>query len=101
MRKELLVTLILISLLLSFVPLHAATRARAAAAARQDDSQKPSKIEFVPGNVLVRFRPGSALAAGARAPRTLRSTGGRQIPAEADEAEGLEIVEGLRAPRVG
>ncbi|MDQ5836669.1 MAG: S8 family serine peptidase, partial [Acidobacteriota bacterium] len=100
MRRELLAALILISLLLSFVPLHASTRARAAAAAQQDDSQKPPKIEFVPGNVLVRFRPGSALAAGARAPLTLRSTGGRQIPAEADEAEGLQIVEGLRVARV-
>jgi Tol biopolymer transport system component/subtilisin family serine protease len=103
MRKELLVILILISLLLPAASTGATARARAAAITPQDDAQKSSQIDFVPGNVLVRFRPGSALAergAGVRALLALRAPGGREIPAEAVEAEGFQAVEGLRVAHV-
>src|SRR5919197_2200980 len=103
MRRRLLVTLVFTSLLLPAAT-HTATRARAAASVPRADSTKPPGGDFVPGNVLVRFRPGAALAARG-APRRARLTlrrapGGREIPAEVQEDEGLEIVEGLRVARV-
>ena len=65
--------------------------------------EKAAQAEFVPGEVLVRFRPGAALAAETRtAPRglALRSRRGRQIAAEVRDFDGSEIVKNLRMARV-
>jgi uncharacterized repeat protein (TIGR01451 family) len=62
--------------------------------------------EFVPGHVLVRFRPGAA-AAGATASRKSAparvaaiSTEGREIPLTVENFGGSDVVEGLRLARV-
>jgi subtilisin family serine protease len=82
---------------------HAAAGVTSDGPVATDGSKEVPRAEFVPGSVLVRFRPGTALAARTaqkRAALTVRSTGGRQIPAEVREADGLEIVEGLRVAHV-
>jgi uncharacterized repeat protein (TIGR01451 family) len=62
--------------------------------------------EFVPGHVLVRFRPGAATA-GATASRKSAparvaavSTEGREIPLTVENFGGSDVVEGLRLARV-
>ena len=67
--------------------------------AQTEDSQKPPQTQFVPGHVLVRFRPGTSLAAQGSLKRQalpLRSLKGKWISAELQEAPGLGMVEGLR-----
>lgn len=62
-----------------------------------------AKPEFVPGQVLVRFRGDSemkALTAGKKAPLTLQVDDGRSIVAAVERFGGSEIVEGLRLIRV-
>jgi subtilisin family serine protease len=64
------------------------------------------QAEFVPGHVLVRFRPGAATA-GATASRKSAparvaavSTEGREIPLTVENFGGSDMVEGLRLARV-
>jgi subtilisin family serine protease len=78
-------------------------RARGASQAQADGADAPPTAEFVPGQLLVRFRPGAALAARSARGRetvTLRDFGGRQMAAEVEDEEGFGIVEGLRLVRV-
>src|SRR5438045_1242448 len=103
MKRNSLTALILSSLLVcTFAPL-ATPAAQEPSRPQPQEPSKASKVEFVPGTVLVRFRLGTALASrgdSEGASLALRALGGRQIPAEVQEAEGLEIVEGLRVARV-
>jgi subtilisin family serine protease len=62
-------------------------------------SQAQPRAEFVPGEVLARFRPGSQTAAASalRSARlTARSTEGRELVLDVDSFDGSEIVAGLR-----
>ena len=79
--------------------------------ATPEASSKGSKrvAEFVPGEVLVRFRPGSEtadLAVGASQALSVNvpdaaGLGGGSLRVEIENVQGLQIVEGLRLARVG
>jgi subtilisin family serine protease len=59
--------------------------------------------EFVPGQILVRFRGGEEVAGMSDKSTSslwVRSRSGREIPVEIENFEGSEIVEGLRIARV-
>jgi uncharacterized repeat protein (TIGR01451 family) len=96
MKRRVLAALIFCSLMLCTLAFGVAPWS---SSAQTEDTAKPPKAQFVPGHVLVRFRPGTSLAAQGSLKRqalTLRSLKGRQIPAELQEAPGLGMVEGLR-----
>jgi subtilisin family serine protease len=60
------------------------------------------KAEFVPGELMVRFRPGSGLArikAGTRASLSLLADG-RDVPAQIERFGGSDLVDGLMLARV-
>ena len=62
---------------------------------------KPSVPEFVPGEVLVRFRAGaSALRSKASVDREIKAYDGHRIVARIDRFDGDDLVEGLRLARV-
>ncbi len=95
------VFLLSILLALPLIPL-----ARASAQASDNAAQlkaKPSTAEFVPGEVLVRFRRGSAVVAKSdhlSKMLPLRLQDGRDIAVEVTSFGGSELVEGLRLARV-
>ena len=63
----------------------------------------PPRAEFVPGEVLVRFRPGaSPLAASVKAPTRLQLSApeGAQLATDVSDFGGSELVSGLRLVRV-
>ena len=94
----------LLSLLLVFSAFTAPLTSRAQTSSGQGAVVPARKAEFVPGNVLVRFRTDSKLlsaASGAEAARTsLLSDDGREINAQVKDFAGGEIVEGLRLAQV-
>ena len=103
MKRSLLTVLIVCSLLFCALTSRVAPAVSGASNPRSDDDVKPSRFEFVPGNVLVRFRANSELAASVSVKSkglTLRALGGREIPLEIQEPEGLSVVKGLRLARV-
>jgi subtilisin family serine protease len=103
MKRNLLSALILCSLLLCASASRFTPRASGASQAQAESRDVRPKAEFVPGQVLVRFRPGAALAArSARGSERvlLPGFGGRQMAAEVEDEEGFGIVEGLRLARV-
>lgn len=82
--------------------LYARASAQASGGATQRKA-KLSKPDFVPGEVLVRFRHGSAVVAKTDRVSTmlsLRLQDGRDIPVEVRRFGGSELVEGLRLARV-
>src|SRR5437762_12013701 len=101
MKRNSLTALILSSLLVcTFAPL-TTPAAQQPSRPQPQELGKASQVEFVPGTVLVRFRLGTALASrgdSEGASLALRAHGGRQIPPEVQEAEGLDAIEGPRAP---
>ncbi|HEV3469272.1 MAG TPA: S8 family serine peptidase, partial [Pyrinomonadaceae bacterium] len=72
------------------------------------ETQQPKRrrADYVPGEVLVRFRGESAAAAFAAekglgdAPALMRADGGPAIPVKVERFEGAEMVAGLRLARV-
>lgn len=73
------------------------------APAAKSGGSKTVQGEFVPGQILVRFRRGGAIAEASErgsTPLWLRSRSGREMPIEVENFEGSEIVEGLRIARV-
>lgn len=95
------VILLSILLALPLIPLARASSQGSSGAAQR--KAKLSEAEFVPGEVLVRFRPGSAVVAKSdRLSRMLplRLQDGREIPVEVTSFGGSELVEGLRLARV-
>ena len=58
--------------------------------------------DFVPGELLVRFRAGTALARSkSRASVSVSGDAGRSVPVELNYFGGSELVEGLKLARVG
>jgi subtilisin family serine protease len=96
----------ILTCLLAFTPL-LATLPGAGASAQAGEppasSSSSSRAEFVPGEVLARFRPGSSLAdASVTRPARLaaRSPEGQELSLEVDTFDGSELVKGLRLIRV-
>jgi subtilisin family serine protease len=67
--------------------------------AQSEVSQKRSRPEFVPGQVLVRYR--SERAAARKGLQTLVSTEGRQLSIQLKRFEGSDLIPGLRLAQVG
>ncbi|HEX5873241.1 MAG TPA: S8 family serine peptidase [Pyrinomonadaceae bacterium] len=64
-------------------------------------ASREKKPDFVPGELLVRFRPGSAAARNkSRTSVNLSMANGRNLPVEVNHFGGSEILEGLMLARV-
>ena len=93
--SALLFGILLVTSLWPFIP-KAALQSNGATAA----APKLSKADFVPGEILVRFRPGAASPKGrAQMPLQVRDQG-LEIPLQVEALGETEIVEGLRLARV-
>ena len=94
----------LLALLLVFSAFTAPLTSRAQTSNGLSAVAPARKAEFVPGNVLVRFRPGSEMLSAARGARrahaALPTEDGREIAAQVEDFAGGEIVEGLRLVEV-
>ncbi|HZT59067.1 MAG TPA: S8 family serine peptidase [Pyrinomonadaceae bacterium] len=79
---------------------------RAQAGGQAAPSTTDKQAEFVPGHVLVRFRPGAAAASATNSKKSVAarvaalSTAGREIPLTVENFDGSQMVEGLRLARV-
>ncbi len=91
-------TLLLSLLLATAGALPGTSRAMRASAPKDDTPARPH-LEFMPGEVLVRFRSEAVAVKGRRAAMALRARGG-EIMAEVEDFDGSEIVKGLRVARV-
>ena len=67
--------------------------------AQSEVSQKPSRPEFVPGQVLVRYR--SERTAASKGVQTLVSSEGRPFSIQLKRFEGSDLIPGLRLAEVG
>src|SRR5215213_2399226 len=98
-RSALFLCLLLVSALLPLAP-----RSHAAGARRPEPVQAPQpapkSAQFVPGELLVRFRDDSPAAGKARVQLALRAHDGSEIPVEVEHFAGSELLEGLRLARV-
>ena len=95
-RTALFLCLLLLATLLPVVP-----RTRAAGAPETLAPQAPLKASpFVPGEVLVRFREGSAAYGKTRTLLALRAQDGSEISVEVERFAGSELLAGLRLARV-
>lgn len=91
--------LIVLALLLAvLVPLAFLLNPRIHAQRVQTGNRKP--VEFVPGELLVRFRPSSATAKSRATTQLSMSSGGRSLRVEVNRFGGSDLVEGLRLARV-
>lgn len=91
--------LLLVAVVLSFIPLP-----RLAAHAQNQQSALPAanakQAEFVPGEVLVRFRPGETVAKTKGTTHLSMLSGGRTLRVEINSFGGSDLVDGLRLARV-
>jgi len=97
--KVILSTLLVAVVLVSVVPLH-----RLAAHAQNQQTRLPAAhqkhAEFVPGELLVRFRPGETLAKTKSTFQLSALSAGRSLRVEMNSFGGSDLVEGLRLGRV-
>ena len=95
-----LILVILVSALVAAVVGHTATDTRPTKAVPQAELQTPPKAEFVPGEVLVRFRSDAKAAQQGLTTEALVDPEGRRISLELERPPGFEVIEGLRLARV-
>jgi hypothetical protein len=74
-------------------------RAGLQSSATPEPQQKQKRAEFIPGEILVRFRKDAAATKSRHMEMTVVEAG-RQIPLQVERLDGSEIVEGLRLARV-
>src|SRR5712691_1299557 len=92
-------TLLLILSLSLAAALPLLVRATRQSSTAPQSERKQKRTEFIPGEILVRFRKDAAATKVARAEMTVVEDG-RQIPLQVERLDGPEIVEGLRLARV-
>jgi uncharacterized repeat protein (TIGR01451 family) len=91
---------VLLSLLLFTGLLPAIARTGVPPSAAAADAQKSPATDFVPGEILVRFRKESHAKDIERSYVNLRAEGGRVLEVRVEGFKGGELVEGLRVARV-
>jgi subtilisin family serine protease len=91
--------LLLVMLFLAFALPHV-SRAKLQPSVAQGLSQAKVEREFVPGEVIVRFREASATGKGETRVASVRSMDGEQIPLSLESLDRTEEMDGLRLARV-
>lgn len=96
-KSRYLVVLLSLMMLTATVP-HA-SRAKQQSSPLSNVKTNHQKTEFVPGEVLVRFRTGAAAKSLSQMATTLKVEG-RELPVAVERLEASDLVEGLRLARV-
>jgi hypothetical protein len=92
-------TLLLILSLSLAAALPLLVRAALQSSTPPQSERKQKRAEFIPGEILVRFRKDAAATKSRHMEMTVVEAG-RQIPLQVERLDGSEIVEGLRLARV-
>jgi subtilisin family serine protease len=92
--------LLLLALLVSVISLPPASRAQFQSPAGPNVGQKRAPVEFVPGEVIVRFRSEQAAELSENDPAAELPVGRGRVPILTERFAGSEIVKGLRVVRV-
>ncbi len=103
LRKSVIPAKVVVSVLLLAVVSMTALVRFAAHAQNQQTALPPAhakQAEFVPGELLVRFRPGQTVAKTKAAMQLSMVSGGRSFPVQVNSFGGSDLVEGLRLARV-
>lgn len=97
-RLTLLMTGLLVVIAAAFIVLPPSSRARLAQSP-EESAPKRRRAEYVPGDILVRYRT-DAIAKRQQRAATALEVEGRAIPLQVERFEGSDLVEGLRMAKV-